>query len=525
MTDAFDAIVIGGDANGLAAAATLARAGRRVLVLERSDRVGGDTRALAFAPGFRAAPLALDAAWLPPRMLRDLKLDAPALAPYECPIAVASPGESLVLPTDPSRAADTIRRYSTSDAAKWPEFAATLERIAGFLAPLYQRPAPDIATTSSAELLGLAGLAWKLRRQGRRHVAEWLRTMPMSLQELLDDWFESPVLKAAVAAGGVRDIRQGPRSGGTAFVLLHHLVGAPGGSVRGRGYWRAGPDAIPATLDLAARARGVVVRTDADVARILVSDYAVTGVALAGGEEISARLVLSSADPARTIRLVDPAWLDPEFVHAIRQIKFRGATAFVLYALDELPGVPPLPDATRALTGVVSLTPTVEGLERAYDAAKYGRMSERPHVEITAPTLRWPDHAPHGKHVLVARAACAPYRLEDGGWDAAHREALADRVTDVIACVAPGFADHVMHRAVLAPPDLEERYGLTEGAVSHGELTLDQILFMRPVPGWGHYSMPLEGLYLCGAATHPGPGVGGGPGWLAARQALRGATR
>lgn len=519
--DAFDAIVIGAGANGLSAAATLARAGRRTLVLERADEVGGQGRTLPFAPGFRAAPLALDAGWLPPRVARALRLGIPELVPADLPLTLVGPGESLALAANPTHAAEAIRRHSSTDAATWPEFTTSLQRMARFLEHLYQRPAPDIATTSSAELLGMAGLAWKLRRLGRRHLTDLLRTMPMSVQELLDDRFETAVLKAAVAAGGVHGIRQGPRSGGTAFVLLHHLVGAPPGSVRGRGYWRSGPDALIQQLDAAARQQGAVVRTGTHVVRISVRDYRVTGVALDGGEEIPARVVLSSADPARTILgLVDPVWLDPEFVHAVRNIKFRGATAFVLYALDGLPEFPHLADAARSLAGVVSLTPTVEGLERAYDAAKYGSISERPHVELTAATLRWLSLAPAGKHVLVARASSAPYRLADGAWDAARRHALADRVTDTIACVAPGFPDRVLHRAVLAPPDLEERFGLTEGAISQGELTLDQILFMRPVAGWGRYAMPVEGLYLCGAGTHPGPGVSGGPGWLAAHQAL-----
>lgn len=526
MTDAFDAIVIGGGANGLAAAVTLARAGRRTLVLERGDQVGGQGRAFAFAPGFRAAPLALDAGWLPRRMARDLRLEIPALVPPDLPLTLAGSGESLALPADPVRAAEAIRKQSPKDAARWPEFTASLGRLTQFLEHLYQRPAPDIATTETSELLGMAWLAWRLRRLGRRHLAELLRTMPLSVQELLDDRFESPALKAAVAAGGVLGIRQGPRSGGTAFVLLHHLVGAPPGSVRGRGWWRAAPEAVTAMLDVCARQHGAVIRTDARVAGISVRDYRVTGVTLEGGEEIAARLVLSSTDPARTmLGLVDPVWLDPEFIHAVGNIKFRGATAFVLYALDGLPDFPHLADAARSLTGVVSLTPTVEALDRAYDAAKYGGVSERPHVEITAPTLRWPALAPDGKQVLVARAVCAPHRLRDGTWDATRGDALATRVTDAITCVAPRLLDRVLHRAVLVPPDLEERLGLTEGALSHGELTLDQILFMRPVQGWARYAMPIEGLYLCGAGAHPGPGIIGGPGWLAARQALRGERR
>jgi phytoene dehydrogenase-like protein len=330
----------------------------------------------------------------------------------------------------------------------------------------------------------------------------------------------------------VRDLRQGPRSGGTSFVLLHHLVGAPAGSVRARSWWRDGPDAFAAAAEAAARRHGVVVRAGARVARIDIRDDAVRGVVLEGGEEIPAPVVLSTADPARTLLgLVDPVWLDPEFLHAVRQIKFRGCTAVVHYALDRLPalrGTDDARDARDALASVVSLTPSLDALERAYDASKYGAVSREPHVEITVPTLRWPALAPEGKHVLVARAQYAPYALRDGDWDDDASRALAGAVGAAIGRAAPGFADGVLHQAVSTPRDLETRLGLTEGDLSHGALMLDQILFMRPVAGWGRYAMPVEGLYLGGSGAHPGPGVLGGPGWLAARRAIadsKGRTR
>jgi phytoene dehydrogenase-like protein len=259
----------------------------------------------------------------------------------------------------------------------------------------------------------------------------------------------------------------------------------------------------------------------------MVRDDGVAGVVLANGDEITARTVLSSADPARTIGMIDPAWLDPEFTEAVRHIKFRGATSHVLYAVDDLPVLRGVTDPGRALVSVLSLSPTIQALERAADAGKYGRVPAQPHVEITAPSLRWPDLAPTGKHVIVARAACTPHTLRngaaaDGGWDDTARSALADAVTDAITCHAPGFADRVLHRAVLTPRDIERRFGCTEGAFTHGEMMLDQILFMRPVPGAGRYAMPIAGLFLCGAGAHPGPGIPGGPGWLGARHALAG---
>jgi phytoene dehydrogenase-like protein len=345
----------------------------------------------------------------------------------------------------------------------------------------------------------------------------------MSVQELLDDQFEHETLKAAVGAGGVQGISQGPRSGGTAFVLLHHLVGAPPGSVRARGWWRAGPEALTRALEQVARRYGVAIRTRATVAQILVRDDAVAGVVLQGGEEIPASLVLSTADPKHTLLgLVPPAWLDPEFLHAVRQIKYRGATAYALFALDALPPVAEFTLSTEALASVVSLTPDLEGLERAADAAKYGMVSEWPHIELTVPTLRWPALAPEGRHVAVARVQWAPYHLRAGRWDPAQRTALEEVVARAIGDAIPGFPDRVTHCTLLAPPDLEVHFGLTEGAATHGEVTLDQMLFMRPVPGWAHHAMPITGLHLGSAGTHPGPGIAGGPGWLAARRVLAG---
>ena len=524
MTDrAFDTIVAGGGANGLAAAAILAKGGARVLLLERSDAIGGQGRLVDLARGFKVGPLGADPGWLPPAVSAALGIESLERDARDLPLSVSvTPGTFLTLSRDAGKAADAIRPFSESDARKWPEFTARLRALAGFLEVLYQNDAPDVDARSPRELLSLLGTGRKFRALGRTGMIEFLRTLPMSVWELLDDWFECAPLKAAVAAGGVQDLQQGPRSGSTGFVLLHHLVGAPAGSVRGRLPWRAGPMAFADAAEKAARRFGVSIRTGAGVERVRIADDAVAGVVLENGEQIDAKAVLSTADPARTfLEWVDPVWLDPEFVHAVGNIRYRGCTALVLYALDaplEIPGL----GLRDALAGVVSLTPRLEALERAADAAKYGAVSESPHVELTMPTLSWPDLAPAGKHILVARAQYAPYRLrEASGWDVARRGALSDSVTRAIARVAPSFESRVLHRVAWSPRDLEERYGLHHGAVSHGELALDQILFMRPVAGWGNHTTPIAGLYLGGAGAHPGPGVVGGPGWLAAKRLLQ----
>lgn len=518
----YDAIVVGAGANGLTAATALGQAGLKVLLLERGETAGGQGGVVEFAPGFRAAPLGTDPGWVPPAVARALRLDTLDRVAADTPVSVAvEPGKFLTLSRDVDRAADAIRALSTRDAVKWPAFTARLKKLAGFLAVLYQTPAPDIDARSLGDLLPLLGVGGKFRAMGRAHMIEFLRTLPMSVWELLDDWFESAPLKAAVAAGGILDFQQGPRSGGTGFVLLHYLVGATAGSVRGRAPWLAGPGAFTEAGEAAARRAGVTVRTGSAVAQVRVKDDAVVGVALENGEEIDSDYVLSTANPARTLLdWVDPVWLDPEFIHAVRNIRHRGCTAVTLYALDTLPRVPGLA-APDALAGVVSLTPRLEALERAADAAKYGTVSEKPHVEITAPTLLWHELAPAGKHVLAARVQYAPYRLANGAvWDGARRDALAASVTAAIEAVAPGFSSTVLHQSTWTPLDLEQKFGLREGAASHGELGLDQILFMRPVPGWGCHATPIAGLYLGGAGSHPGPGILGGPGWLAAQRLL-----
>lgn len=514
MTRVFDSIVIGGGADGLVAATALARSGSTVLLVEAQAELGGTFREIEFAPGFRAAPLAPDLGHIDAEVLRATGAMLPgAITPDPVTIALGD-GEPLQLRRSIAATAEGLKGHSTKDAAVWPEFAARMHALSGFLAELYRRAPPQLEATGFADYLALAKLGLKFRGLGRMGMVELLRALPMPLADLLDDWFESDRLKGVLAALGVADLCQGPASGGTALNFLHRHVGADPGVFGDRLRLQTGGGALIAAFADRARAASVAIETSAEVRRLLVGDDRVMGVQLASGEEIRCGSVLSSLDPYRSLlELLDPAYLDPEFIAAVRNIRYRGVTSVVLLALDGLPAIPGL---AAAPSGSILIAPSVRHVERAFDASKYGRCSEEPVVELRFPSITQSKLAPIGRHVAMLRVQYTPYRLRDGDWNAM-RASVADRAIALVEHHIKGFAARISHRAVLTPADLEARFGLREGAISRGELALDQMLFMRPVAGASCYSMPMPGLFLCGAGTHPGYGMTGLSGLHAAR--------
>jgi len=483
----YDAIVIGAGPNGLVTASYLARAGQRVLVLERralQQEMGGSSE------------------WVPGPIVRDLDLARCGWVAHQPDPWLTIPlpaGGALELRRDVAATAAAIGAVSPADGARWPEFCARMARLAGLLERLYLAPPPDLVSGALRDQLQLAGLALRARGLGRQGLTDLLRTLPMSVGDLLDDWFEHDALKGALGAIGVRGVSQGPRSGGTAFVLLHHHVGCP------PGVFSASSGNVRAALLAAAGQCGIEIRFATDVTRVLVAGGRAVGVALQTGEEIASSIVLSSADPHRTfLGLVGAEHFSPEFRHAVGNIKFRGVRAIVRLVLARHPGF-----------GTLCVAPSLDLVERAYDDAKYGRASAHPILE--AVHVGGSD----GRHHVTIHAQYAPYRLQEGAWDAARREAFGDVVVEQLGAHVPGLRAAIAERAVYVPPDLEAAYGLTGGNLYHGDLTLDQILFMRPVAGWARYRTPVPGLFLCGAGAHPGGGIAGGAGRNAALVARR----
>ena len=514
MTRTFDSIVIGGGADGLVAATVLARSGSTVLVVEAQAELGGTFREIEFAPGFRAAPLAPDLGHVDAEVLRATGAVLPvAMTPDPVVVSIAE-GEPLVLRRTIEATAENLKRHSAKDAAAWPAFSARIHALAGFLVELYGMPPLQVDAGGLEDYLALAKLGLKFRGLGRAHMIELLRMLPMPLADLLDDSFQSERLKGALAALGVADLCQGPASGGTALNFLHRHVGAAPGVFGNRLHLQTGAGALIAALANRARAAGVTIETSAEVRRLLVIDDRVTGLQLTSGEEIHCRSVVSSLDPYRSLlELLDPVHLDPEFIAAIRNIRYRGVTSIVLLALD---GLPTIPGVATTPAGAILIAPSTRYVERAYDASKYGHCSEEPVIELRFPSVTQSNLAPAGRYVATLRVQYTPYRLRDGDWGTV-RDGVADRAIAFVDRHVPGFAMRIKYQAVLTPADLEARFGLREGAVSRGELALDQMLFMRPVAGASRYAMPVPGLYLCGAGTHPGHGMTGLSGLHTAR--------
>ncbi len=532
----YDAIIIGAGHNGLTAAGYLAAAGRRVLVLERRTTIGGACVSEELAPGYLASTCSYLVSLLDESIIRDLDLHRYGYRVIQRSPASFTPlpdGRALMLGPDRAFNQQQIAQFSAHDAEAFPRFEAFLTRVAEALEPALQTAPPDLlplpATwrrhTLARSLRDWLG-AWRLRRAlaslGEEQPAA-IRLLLDSARSVLDQWFESDVLKATLATDGVIGAFLSPSAPGTGYVLLHHVMGNAGGARGVWGYVAGGMGAITQAMGASARARGVEIRSGVAVDEILHQRTQVTGVRLANGSRIRAPLILSNATPRVTFeQLLCANALPPAFLEAVRKIDYSSATCKINLAVDQLPDFLACPGHAvpgPQHRGTIHIGPDLDTLERAYDEAKYGRTSAHPLIEMTIPSALDESLAPPGHHIVQLFVQYAPYALRDGDWDS-HREIFADRCLAEIDRYAPGFSDHVLHRQILTPPDLEREFGLSGGNIFHGAMNPSQLLNLRPVPGWSDHHTPLRGLYLCGSGCHPGGGVTGLPGRNAARAAL-----
>jgi phytoene dehydrogenase-like protein len=485
MTNHYDTIIIGAGHNGLVAAGYLSKRGKKVLVLERRSIVGGSVVTESFGEGFT-----VDSVWvggtLRPDIVKDLKLSLPAVEEKPAFISLLPDFNSLILDSDPAKAAESMRRFSKKDAAGWPEFVRFMDKAANILDIAYSTTMPRLPKNFSlSEGYGLLELGLELRLAGSRDMLNFIRALPMAAQELVEEYFESEELKAAIASVAIHGSTLGPMSAGTGYTLIHNWLNRGGLSHINVG--KAGE--ITRALAETVRAHGGEIRVDAEVQCIQVDTYTCKGVVLANGDEIFADIVISAVDPKRTyLSLVGPMNLPPEFVWKTQSIKMRGSVAKVHLLTDGSHGIP---------EGTVALAPSIKYLEKAYDAAKYGEISEEPYLEVTI-----------SGNIVSIHFQFAPYALKNSNWNEqrAHIENLA---VDSLADHFPNLKSSIINQKSLTPLDLETTYGLTEGDLNHGQLMLDQFLFMRPISGWSNHKTPIDNLYLCGSGVHGGGGVSG----------------
>jgi phytoene dehydrogenase-like protein len=516
--------VIGAGHNGLVTACYLARAGLRVLVLERRHVVGGACVTEETFPGFKVSTAAYVNSLFHTSIVRDLKLAShgyEVLARDPSSFTPFPDGRSLLMGPNTALTRNEIAKFSLRDAERYPRYEAVLERVAALVEPTLTMPPPDLQRPRLGDLRTLLSLGGAFRRLGDR-AGEAVEILTGAARPILDRWFESEELKGTLATDAIIGAMASPSMPGTAYVLFHHVMGEAGGARGVWGYMRGGMGGLTQALAAAARDLGADIRCDAEVARILVRDGRAVGVALASGDEFYAPIVASNADARVTfLRLLDASALPEAFVADVERISYASASLKINVALAELPSFRALPGTEPGPQhrGTIHICPDQDYIERAFDDAKYGRPSAEPVLECTIPSVVDPTVAPPGRHLMSMFVQYAPYELRDGSWEE-HREAFADRCFELLDDYAPNFKRSVLDRQVLTPPDLERVFNLTGGNIFQGAMTPGQLFAFRPVPGYARYRTPIRGLYVCGAAAHPGGGVMGTPGLNAAREIL-----
>jgi len=521
----FDAIVVGGGHNGLVCAAYLAKAGKKVLVLEQRHILGGAAASDEIFPGFTFSVYSYVVSLFRPHIVRELELTRHGyqVIPLECTFTPFPDGESLTRCGDPEATRREIARFSPHDAEIAPRFSMAMTKMASFIKHIIDAPSPDPVSLRIGEISKLLDLGRRFKKLDADDRYLFTKLMTMSAVEFLDLWFESDRLKGPISVSGIIGTYLGVRSPGTAYVLLHHYMGEIDGAFRSWGLSKGGTGGVSMACARAARSFGAEIRTEAPVEQILIKEGSAVGVVVQGGHEIKSKTIISAADTHQTFfKLVGERHLDNEFVRQLKRFKYRGSSAKVNLAVDRLPDFSCKPGEGPHLKGDITIAPGVDYLEKAYDDAKYGNFSQKPFLDIVIPSLTDPTVAPPGKHVISIFVQYAPYHLKEGaGQWPTKREALGDTVVDTLAEYCPGFKDSILHRQVVTPWDLEQDVGLTEGNIFQGELSLEQLGPFRPVSGWSRYRTPINNLWMCGSCVHPGGGIMGAPGELAAKSILK----
>jgi phytoene dehydrogenase-like protein len=519
---AYDAIVIGGGHNGLVNGAYLAKAGLKTLILERRHLVGGAAITEELFPGFQFTTFSYALSLLRPDIIHELELTKHGymVLPMPQSFAPMENGDYLLIGTDHYENQRQIARHSLHDADALDEYEHLMGMVVHAIKPMVDSIAPNIVSKEPEELVRMARLGQHLRSLDPKVLHLLVRLITGSAADILDDYFDSEILKGWLASSGIIGSKVGPRSQGSGLVKLYHSMGEYDGIYGKWGLHKGGNGGFTQVLARAARSYGAEIMLEAPVAQVITSNGRATGVVLEEGMELRARTVVSALDPRRTfLELVEPRNLPTDLVDNIQRMKFQGVSAKVNFALDGLPRYPALEDRWDHFRGFINIGPSMDYLERAFDDAKYGWYSTHPYIDASIQSVIDPDMAPPGKHVMSCFVQYAPYHLKGGDWDN-EREGFADRVEATLEGYFPGFGDLVLHREVVTPLDIERVVGLTEGNIFAGEFLAPQMFFFRPAPGWNQYRTPIEGYYQCGSGTHPGGCVIGAPGKLASQQII-----
>ena len=519
----YDVIIIGAGINGLTTASILGKKGKRVLVLESRDKIGGMASSIEFSPGFKCNLINDSIKWIDPRLVKLLDLEAYGLElvkPEILRIVFGKNGEHIAFHKNVDKTIDSISKYSIEDAGKWKDFISYIKKLSHFIEKVYALTPPKLPSVGIKEIFGMRSMLTPIRRHGTRGIVDLMRVAPMMMPELVDEWFENELLRSSISIAGIHHHSFGPYAAGTGYNLLHQHVHGDG-LFHNVQFTKGGTDTFPSILKSCAESFNVEIKTYTKVISINTNQNECNGVTLENGEQIIAEQIVSSLDPNNTfMNLVGPSNLNPNFKTQLNNIRYRGSTARIHFALNKLPEITGI--TNEEMKTIFSISPSIKYLERASDSVKYGIIPDNPYVEFFIPSLLNPDFAPKGEHVLSATVQYAPYHLRNSEWSDTVKDQLNINVLNTLEKVIPNIRSIIKYTKIISPLDLENEFGLTEGNLNHGEMTLDQFMFMRPTISSAQYQTPINNLYLCGAGTHPGGGLHGTNGFNAAREILKG---